>query len=158
MAWQLTQVSAGIKICDERAINPLTGQRLFRESGYDKVQSRYVRFPLYVHIAKDNSEFYSNHDTVWTDFKHKLNSRDTLQWTVEQRSSHTTFLDYCRDRPTELSYNFGLLTGPTDRTDLQFRSVARDRPTEQSYHFSPMHETDRPNSHIFSVSTFYKKT
>lgn len=61
LAWQLTQVSAGIKICDERAINPLTGQRLFGESGYDKVQSRYVCFPLYVHIAKDNSEFYSNH-------------------------------------------------------------------------------------------------
>jgi hypothetical protein len=61
LAWQLTQVSAGVKICDERAINPLTGQRLFGESGYDKVQSRYVCFPLYVHIAKDNSEFYSNH-------------------------------------------------------------------------------------------------
>ncbi len=42
LAWQLTQVSAGIKICDERACNPLTGRRLFGDSGYDKVQSRYV--------------------------------------------------------------------------------------------------------------------
>jgi hypothetical protein len=61
LAWQLTQVSAGIKICDERACNPLTGQRLFGDSGYERVQSRYVCFPLHVHIAKDNKEFYSNH-------------------------------------------------------------------------------------------------
>jgi len=26
LAWQLTQVSAGVKICDERAVDPLTGQ------------------------------------------------------------------------------------------------------------------------------------
>ncbi len=61
LAWQLTQVSASIKICDERACNPLTGRRLFGDSGYDKVQSRYVCFPLHVHISKDNQEFYSNH-------------------------------------------------------------------------------------------------
>ncbi len=61
LAWQLTQVSAGLKICDSRAINPLTGQRLFGESGYDRVQSRYVCFPLHVHIAKDNKEFYAMH-------------------------------------------------------------------------------------------------
>ena len=61
LAWQLTQVSAGIKICDERACNPLTGRRLFGDSGYDKVQSRYVCIPLHVHISKDNHEFYSNH-------------------------------------------------------------------------------------------------
>jgi hypothetical protein len=61
LAWQLTQVSAGIKICDERALNPLTGQRLFGDSGYEKVQSRYVCFPLYVHIARDNKEFYLTH-------------------------------------------------------------------------------------------------
>jgi hypothetical protein len=26
LAWQLTQVSAGVKICDEWAVDPLTGQ------------------------------------------------------------------------------------------------------------------------------------
>jgi len=61
LAWQLTQVSAGIKICDERAIDPLTGQRLFGDSGHERVQSRYVCFPLHVHIAKDNKQFYSEH-------------------------------------------------------------------------------------------------
>jgi hypothetical protein len=91
-------------------------------------------------------------------------SRPT-EWTGRCSLSRTEYFGptyafslYCRDRPTELSYNFGQLTGPANRTDLQFWSVARDRPTEQSYHFGPMHETDRLNSHIFSVSTFYKKT
>jgi hypothetical protein len=42
LAWQLTQVSAGIKICDERAVNPLTGKHMFGETGYENVQSRYV--------------------------------------------------------------------------------------------------------------------
>jgi len=61
LAWQLTQISAGIKICDERAVNPLTGRHQFGESGYDNIQSRHVCFPLYVHIAKDNKDFYSQH-------------------------------------------------------------------------------------------------
>jgi len=61
LAWQLTQVSAGLKICDSRAVNPLTGLCLFGESGYDRVQSRYMCFPLHVHIAKDNKEFYATH-------------------------------------------------------------------------------------------------
>ncbi len=54
LAWNLSQVSAGIKIVDPRAINPLTSQLLFGESGYDRVQSAYACYPLHVHIAKDN--------------------------------------------------------------------------------------------------------
>jgi hypothetical protein len=54
LAWNLSQVSAGIKIVDPRAINPLTSQLLFGESGYDWVQSAYACYPLHVHIAKDN--------------------------------------------------------------------------------------------------------
>jgi hypothetical protein len=73
LAWQLTQVSAGVKICDGRAINPLTGQRLFGRSGYDRVQSRYVCFPLHVHIAKDNKEFYATH---LQQFFHELNAME----------------------------------------------------------------------------------
>jgi hypothetical protein len=73
LAWQLTQVSAGIKICDERAVDPLTGKHLFGDSGYDNVQSRYVCFPLHVHIAKDNKEFYANH---LSSFFHKLNEME----------------------------------------------------------------------------------
>jgi hypothetical protein len=40
LAWGLTQVSAGIKIIDRRAINPCTGQYLFGETGFEKIQSR----------------------------------------------------------------------------------------------------------------------
>jgi hypothetical protein len=60
LAWKLTHVSAGIKFCDERTINPLTGRLLFGPTGFDKLQSRNVCYPMYVIIAKDNKELYSN--------------------------------------------------------------------------------------------------
>ncbi len=50
LAWNLSQVSAGLKNAD-RAINPLTSQLLFGDSGYDRVQSAYACYPLHVHIA-----------------------------------------------------------------------------------------------------------
>ncbi len=59
LAWKLTQISAGIKICDPRAIDPLTGRLLFGESGDENLQSPSLCFPLHVHIAKDNTEFYT---------------------------------------------------------------------------------------------------
>jgi hypothetical protein len=59
LAWKLSHVSAGIKFCDERTINPLSGELLFGPTGFDKVQSRNVCYPLHVHIAKDNKEFYT---------------------------------------------------------------------------------------------------
>jgi hypothetical protein len=40
LAWKLTQVSAGIKICDPQAIDPLIGRLLFGESGHDNLQSQ----------------------------------------------------------------------------------------------------------------------
>jgi hypothetical protein len=61
LAWKLTQVSAGIKLIDPHTINPLTGELLFGDSGHFKVQSRNVCYPLHVHIAKDNKQFYSDH-------------------------------------------------------------------------------------------------
>jgi hypothetical protein len=60
-AWQLTQVSAGIKICDARAIDPQTGERSFGETGHKHVQSRNVCFPLHTQIAKDTGAFYDQH-------------------------------------------------------------------------------------------------
>jgi len=68
LAWKLSHVSAGIKFCDERTINPLSGLRMFTDTGYDKVQSRHVCYPLHVHIAKDNREFYATELTPF--FKH----------------------------------------------------------------------------------------
>jgi len=61
LAWGLTQVSAGVKIVDPRAINPCTGQPLFGETGFDKIQSRSHCFPLHIFIAKDNKELYQTH-------------------------------------------------------------------------------------------------
>jgi hypothetical protein len=61
LAWGLTQVSAGIKIVDPNAKNPETGELLFGDSGYDRVQSRNHCFPLHVFIAKDNKELYQTH-------------------------------------------------------------------------------------------------
>ncbi len=60
LAWKLTQISAGKKVCHEKAIDALTGRLLFGESGlgYCNLQSRKLCFPLQVKIAKDNSEFY----------------------------------------------------------------------------------------------------
>jgi len=67
LSWQLTQISAGVKICDARAIDPRSGQLLFSESGYKQVQSRNVCFPLRIHIAKDNAAFYDQHLTSFFD-------------------------------------------------------------------------------------------
>ncbi len=39
LAWKLTQISVGIKIVDDRNINPWTGELLLGESGFDNVQS-----------------------------------------------------------------------------------------------------------------------
>ncbi len=61
LAWGLTQVSAGVKIVDPRAINPCTGQPLFGGTGFDKIQSRSHCFPLHIFIAKDNKELYQTH-------------------------------------------------------------------------------------------------
>jgi hypothetical protein len=55
----LSQVSAGLKNAD-RAINPLTSQLLFGDSGYDRVQSVYACYPLHVHIAKDIKQFHTD--------------------------------------------------------------------------------------------------
>ena len=59
LAWKLSHVSAGIKFCDERTTDPLSGRLLFGDSGFEKIQSRNVCYPLHVHIAKDNREFYA---------------------------------------------------------------------------------------------------
>ncbi len=59
LAWKLTQISAGILTCHPRAINPLTIIFLFGESGDENLQSPSLCFPLYVHVAKGNSEFCS---------------------------------------------------------------------------------------------------
>lgn len=60
LAWKkLTQISAGIKKCDPRAIDPITGRLLFSESGDENLQSDSLCFPRHAHTAKDSSEFYS---------------------------------------------------------------------------------------------------
>jgi hypothetical protein len=53
LSWNVTQVSAGVKVVDPRAIEPVSAMPLFGNSGYDKVQSKYHCYPLYVVIAKD---------------------------------------------------------------------------------------------------------
>ncbi len=61
LAWGLTQVSAGVKIVDSKTIDPLTGDKLFGESGHEKIQSRSQCYPLHIFIAKDNKELYQTH-------------------------------------------------------------------------------------------------
>ena len=61
LAWNITQVSAGIKMIDRRAINPVSGSLLFGNSGHNKIQSRFNCYPLHVVIAKDNKELYKTH-------------------------------------------------------------------------------------------------
>jgi hypothetical protein len=61
LAWGLTQVSAGVKVIDLKARDPITGQLLFGESGCNKVQSKYNCYPLHIIIAKDNKELYQTH-------------------------------------------------------------------------------------------------
>ena len=60
LAWKLTQISAGVKIVDPRAIDPCTGELLFGENGHTKVQSNTVCYPLHYYLAKDNKSFYDN--------------------------------------------------------------------------------------------------
>jgi hypothetical protein len=71
LAWCLTQVSAEIKIVDPRALDPATGEPLFGESGYDKLQSKIHCYPLHVFITKDNKELYQ---TNLSQFFHYVNS------------------------------------------------------------------------------------
>lgn len=61
LAWKITQVSAGIKMVDPRAVDLVSGTFLFGNSGYDKVQSKHHCYPLYIIIAKDNKQLYQNH-------------------------------------------------------------------------------------------------
>lgn len=61
LSWNVTQVSAGVKVVDPRAIEPVSAMPLFGNSGYDKVQSKYHCYPLYVVIAKDNKDLYRTH-------------------------------------------------------------------------------------------------
>ncbi len=70
LAWKLTQISAGIKFVDSLTINPLTGQHQFGDSGYDKVHSQSICYPLHIQIAKDNKEFYLEH---MANFFHQVN-------------------------------------------------------------------------------------
>ncbi len=61
LVWGLTQVSAGVKIVDHKAKDPVTGRLLFSAGGHEKVQSRDNCYPLYIFIAKDNKELYQDH-------------------------------------------------------------------------------------------------
>jgi hypothetical protein len=61
LAWNVTQVSAGIKMIDRRAVNPVSGTLLFGSSGHEKIQSRFNCYPLHIIIAKDNKQLYKTH-------------------------------------------------------------------------------------------------
>jgi hypothetical protein len=75
LVWKLTQISAGIKFFDEHCIDPRTGQPLFGENGTERVQSSGHCFPLQVHLAKDNKDFYNTHLTT---FISKLNEMEDM--------------------------------------------------------------------------------
>jgi hypothetical protein len=70
LAWKLTQISAGINIFDEHAIDPRNCNPLFGECVTIRVQSSDHCFPLQVHLAKDNKDFYNIH---LSSFLSKLN-------------------------------------------------------------------------------------
>ena len=59
LSWKVTQISAGIKLIVKHAIDPRTKELLFGDTGYGKIQSRNVCFPLHVHIAADNKQLYN---------------------------------------------------------------------------------------------------
>jgi len=61
LSWNLSHVSAGIKIVDPKAKEPLSGDLLFGESGHDRVQSRFHCYPLHIIISKDNKQLYQTH-------------------------------------------------------------------------------------------------
>ena len=61
LSWNVTQVSAGVKIVDPRAKDPVSGGLLFGESGHDRVQSQFHCYPLHIIIAKDNKNLYQTH-------------------------------------------------------------------------------------------------
>jgi hypothetical protein len=45
LAWKVTQISAGIKFIDPHTKDPLTGQLLFGDMGYEKLQSCSICYP-----------------------------------------------------------------------------------------------------------------
>jgi hypothetical protein len=61
LSWNLTQMSAGVKIVDCRAKDPVSGELLFGETGYEKVQSKFHCYPLHIILAKDNKALYQTH-------------------------------------------------------------------------------------------------
>ena len=63
LSWNVTQVSAGLKMVDPQAIDPINGSPLFGRTGYNKVQSEFHGYPLYVTIGKGNKELYKAHLT-----------------------------------------------------------------------------------------------
>jgi hypothetical protein len=67
LAWNLSHVSAGSKLVDPNTIDPRTGELMFGESGYEKIQSRAAYIPLQVHITKDTKAFYDVHIRTFFD-------------------------------------------------------------------------------------------
>ena len=63
-------VTAGIKILDPRAINPLTGIPL----GFEGVQSQEFCFPVKILLAKDTKCLYKTHFTDFFEWAAKLNT------------------------------------------------------------------------------------
>lgn len=54
-------MSAGVKIVDPNAKDPVSNELLFGESGHDRVQSKFHCYPLHIIIAKDNKQLYQSH-------------------------------------------------------------------------------------------------
>jgi uncharacterized protein CbrC (UPF0167 family) len=61
LSWNLSHVSAGVKIVDPNAKDPVSNELLFGESGHDRVQSKFHCYPLHIIIAKDNKQLYQSH-------------------------------------------------------------------------------------------------
>ncbi len=61
----LGHVTGGLKLVDSRSTNPRTKDPLFRDSGYDKLQSHIHCFPIKMALAKDSKALYC---TEFADF------------------------------------------------------------------------------------------
>ena len=57
LSWNIQHVTCGVKICDPRAVNPITGIPI----GCEGVQSREYCFPFKVLLAKDTKVLYQTH-------------------------------------------------------------------------------------------------
>ncbi len=102
-------MTAGIKINDPRAIDPISGIPIGMEDSR-KVQSRELCYPCKILIAKDSKTLYDNYYSDFFLFFRLINEQGFGEFTVKENSSGIPRFPFTISSPQDLS-SFWKATG-----------------------------------------------